>query len=96
MSIEKCFKIVSNMGTFILEHVGEIMAVKNISICGTQFQDGSNFFLINKFIIVKKKEANRITFTRFSWYSITANMAQRSQRGKRKDERSTDDGMEWL
>ena len=29
----------------------------------------------------------------FSWYSITAYMAQRSQRGKRKDERSTDDGM---
>ena len=56
MSIEKCFKIVSNMGTFILEHVGEIMAVKNISICGTQFQDGSNFFLMNKFIIVKKKK----------------------------------------
>ena len=57
--------------------------------------DGGQLFLINKFIIVKKKKANRITFTRFSWYSITANMAQRSQRGKRNDERSTDDGMAW-
>ena len=35
------------------------------------------------------------TFTRFSWYYITANIAQRSQRGKRKGERSTDYGMAW-
>ena len=34
-------------------------------------------------------------FYTFSWYSITANMAQRSQRGKRKDERSTEDGVAW-
>ena len=29
----------------------------------------------------------------FSMYYITANMAQRSQRGKRKDERSAGDGL---
>ena len=46
-------------------------------------------------IFFLKKKANRITFTRFSLYTITANMAHRSQRGKRKDERSTEDEVAW-
>ena len=42
-------------------------------------KDGGQLSLINKFIIVfPTKKANRMTFTRFSWYSITANIAQRS------------------
>ena len=54
------------------------------------------FFLLHKFIIKNPKEmANRITFTRISWYSITANMAQRSQRGKRKDAIRTEDEVAW-
>ena len=44
-------------------------------------------------LFFSRKLANRFIFARFPWYPITAIMAQQSQRGKRRDERSTEDGM---
>ena len=48
-------------------------------------------------ILVHLIQRNRLIisalFTNFSWYSVKAIVAQRSQRGKQKDERSTENGM---
>ena len=52
--------------------------------------------MINKFIIVFfQKKGIIVSLLHFFLNSITTNIAERSQRGKRKDERSTDDGVAW-